>query len=160
MWKTVLVGSDAVLTVETGRLCVSRPDKLTRIPIGDVYSVVIDDPRCRISAARRMVNRFMRVMAFFDLPVNTAKKRREYTQFRRYLIQDGYFMLQYSVYARTVRNRDDAESHIAKLKSALPPEGSVRALLVTEKQYENMRVLLGDHYAEETYLDSTDLLEL
>ena len=51
MWKTVLVGSDAVLTVETGWLCVSRPDKLTRIPIGDVYSVVIDDPRCRISAA-------------------------------------------------------------------------------------------------------------
>ena len=48
----------------------------------------------------------------------------------------------------------------AKLKSALPPEGSVRALLVTEKQYENMRVLLGDRYAEETYLDSTDLLEL
>lgn len=51
MWKTVLVGSDAILTVETGWLCVSRPDKLTRIPIGDVYSVVIDEPRCRISAA-------------------------------------------------------------------------------------------------------------
>lgn len=107
-----------------------------------------------------MINRFMRVMVFFDLPVNTAKRRREYTQFRRYLIQDGYFMLQYSVYSRTVRNRDDAESHIAILKSALPPEGSVRALLVTEKQYDSMRVLLGDRYAEETYLDSTDLLEL
>lgn len=107
-----------------------------------------------------MINRFMRVMVFFDLPVNTARKRKEYTQFRRRLIQDGYFMLQYSVYSRTVRNRDDAESHIARLRSILPPEGSVRALLVTEKQYENMRVLLGDRYAEETYLDSSDLLEL
>lgn len=48
MWKTVLIGSDAVLTVETGRLCVSRPDKLTRIPIGDVYSVVIDDPHIAV----------------------------------------------------------------------------------------------------------------
>lgn len=107
-----------------------------------------------------MVNRFMRVMVLFDLPVSSAKKRKEYTQFRRFLIQSGYCMLQYSVYARTVRNRDDAEAHIAKLRGALPPEGAVRALLVTEKQYESMRILLGDRYAEETYLDSTELLEV
>lgn len=107
-----------------------------------------------------MTNCFMRILVFFDLPVHTAEKRKEYTLFRRYLIQNGYFMLQYSVYTRTVRNRDDAESHIARLKKAMPPEGSIRALLVTEKQYENMHILLGDRYAEETYLDSTELLEL
>lgn len=51
MWKTVLIGTDSILTVETGWLSVSRPDKQTRIPIDDVYSVVIDEKRCRISAA-------------------------------------------------------------------------------------------------------------
>lgn len=51
MWKTVLVGNDSILTVENNWLVVSRPDKLTRLPIDDVYSVVIDDKRCRLSAA-------------------------------------------------------------------------------------------------------------
>lgn len=69
-------------------------------------------------------------------------------------------MLQYSVYVRTVRNRDDAVSRIAHLRTHLPPEGSIRALLITEKQYENMYLLLGERYAEESYLDSGDLLEL
>lgn len=107
-----------------------------------------------------MNNRFMRVMVFFDLPVSTRKKRREYALFRKSLIESGYAMLQYSVYSRTVRNHDDAMKHIARLKKQVPPEGSVRAMVVTEKQYAGMYLLLGDRLAEENYLDDRDMMEL
>ena len=107
-----------------------------------------------------MVNRFMRIMVFFDLPVSTKKKRKEYALFRKALIDNGYTMLQFSVYSRTARNHDDAMKHVNRLKSIIPPEGSVRAMVVTEKQYAGMYLLLGDRLAEETYLDDRDMLEL
>ena len=42
----------------------------------------------------------MRIIVFFDLPVKTKKERRNATQFRNFLIKDGFYMMQYSVYAR------------------------------------------------------------
>ena len=46
----------------------------------------------------------MRLMVFFDLPVETAMQRKEYRLFRKFLIKDGYLMLQESVYAKLVVN--------------------------------------------------------
>ena len=107
-----------------------------------------------------MVNRFMRIMVFFDLPVTTKKRRREYTKFRKFLINDGYIMLQYSVYSKTVRNFDDAKKHCRYLQSAVPPEGSVRVMTVTEKQYASMELLVGERLQSENLLDSRDIIEL
>lgn len=109
---------------------------------------------------KKVTNRFMRVLVFFDLPVNTAKKRRLYTQFRKFLLQEGFMMLQYSVYSRTVRNHDDALAHLAHIEKNLPPEGSVRALTITEKQYAGMHLLLGEKLYEETAVDASDFMEL
>jgi CRISPR-associated protein Cas2 len=36
----------------------------------------------------------------FDLPVGTRKQRKAATDFRNYLIDDGFQMIQFSVYAR------------------------------------------------------------
>ena len=44
--------------------------------------------------------RYMRLIVFFDLPVATAKQRKDYRLFRKYLTKDGYLMLQESVYAK------------------------------------------------------------
>lgn len=71
-----------------------------------------------------MVDRFMRIIVFFDLPVSTRAKRKEYAKFRKFLINDGYIMLQYSVYSKTVRNFDDAKKHCRYLQCFVPPEGS------------------------------------
>ena len=46
----------------------------------------------------------MRVAVFFDLPTNTKAERRAATQFRKFLLDDGFDMLQYSVYARLCPN--------------------------------------------------------
>lgn len=99
-------------------------------------------------------------MVFFDLPVDTKSRRKEYAKFRKFLINDGYVMLQYSVYAKTVRNHDDAKKHCKYLQSSVPAEGSVRVLTVTEKQYASMELLVGEKLATENLLDNKDILEL
>lgn len=107
-----------------------------------------------------MVNRFMRVMVFFDLPVTTKAKRKQYSKFRKFLIEDGYIMLQFSVYSRTVRNFDEALKFKRHIESNLPPEGSVRVMTVTEKQYAAMDILVGKKLKEENLLDTKEILEL
>ena len=75
--------------------------------------------------------------------MKTKPERRAATQFRNFLKDDGYMMLQYSVYARACRGDDAVEKHVARVTKRLPTTGSVRALQVTERQYGRMRLLLG-----------------
>ncbi len=42
----------------------------------------------------------MWLLAMFDLPVTTRKARKRYAEFRKLLLQEGFSMLQFSVYAR------------------------------------------------------------
>jgi CRISPR-associated protein Cas2 len=85
----------------------------------------------------------MRLMVFFDLPVVKKEDRRAYTVFRRFLLNDGYDMLQFSVYARVCRGVTAVEQHVQRVTGNLPSKGSVRALHVTDRQYDRMRLLLG-----------------
>jgi len=102
----------------------------------------------------------MRILVFFDLPVTTAKYRRAYTEFRRFLIKDGFDMLQYSVYARITRNYDDANKHMSRIQAHLPPEGSIRVLCITEKQYTSMKILIGEQTAMEKRLSDNEIIVL
>jgi CRISPR-associated protein Cas2 len=102
----------------------------------------------------------MRIIVFFDLPVVTKKDRKIYSKFRKFLIQSGFDMIQFSVYARTTRNNDDAKKHIALVDRSKPLKGSVRVLSVTEKQYASMLILVGKRTATENFLEIKDLIEL
>ena len=86
----------------------------------------------------------MWLMVFFDLPVGTKGERRDANRFRHFLKDDGFMMLQYSVYARVCRAEEGAEKHVRRVITHLPSSGSVRALQVTDKQYGRMRMLLGE----------------
>jgi CRISPR-associated protein Cas2 len=88
--------------------------------------------------------RFVWLMVFFDLPVGTKPQRRDATRFRNFLKDDGFLMLQYSVYGRICRAEEASEKHIKRIVSHLPSSGSVRALQVTDRQFARMRLLLGD----------------
>jgi CRISPR-associated protein Cas2 len=88
--------------------------------------------------------RILWLFVFFDLPVGTKSERRSATRFRNFLKDDGYMMLQYSVYARVARGEDAASKHVQRVTKHLPQRGSVRALQVTDKQYARMRLLLGE----------------
>ena len=80
---------------------------------------------------------------FFDLPVTTQKNRKDASDFRKFLLRDGYHMLQYSVYARVCNGMDAVEKHRARLKQHLPNNGPIRLLVITEKQFESIDILLG-----------------
>lgn len=90
------------------------------------------------------MNKFMRIIVFFDLPVKTKKERRDATRFRNFLISDGYHMLQYSVYARVCNGMDSVEKHRQRVRANVPDNGAIRMLVITEKQYETIEILLGN----------------
>lgn len=106
------------------------------------------------------MSRFMRVLVMFDLPTGTASERKEYTLFRKFLIGSGYDMLQYSVYSRIAQNRDEAEKIVFELRCCLPPRGQVRALLLTERQYSQMIILLGKPTVMESEVCDKELISL
>ena len=95
------------------------------------------------------MNKFMRIVVFFDLPVKTKKQRRVATSFRNFLLKDGYHMIQFSVYARVCNGNDDVEKHKKRMNLNLPDTGSVRLLVITEKQYESIEILVGSLTKEE-----------
>lgn len=100
----------------------------------------------------------MRLLVFFDLPVATKEERKIYARFRKFLLEDGYDMLQFSVYCRIVNGEDAVDKHLNRLKKALPPKGSVRFLQITDRQYATMKVLVGARTKTEKILDSRQTL--
>lgn len=103
-----------------------------------------------------MSNKFMRLIVFFDLPVETTKNRREYARFRKFLIKEGYIQMQESVYSKIVLNQTTEKIEQERLTKKLPPQGLVQLLIVTEKQYTNIIDLVGQKQHPE--INSTDRL--
>ncbi|GMW02455.1 MAG: hypothetical protein AMXMBFR84_35910 [Candidatus Hydrogenedentota bacterium] len=87
--------------------------------------------------------RFMWIVAMFDLPTDTKDARREYTRFRTSLLKDGFAQMQYSVYIRHCPSQENVDVHVKRVEKSLPPDGEVRLIVITEKQFERMRVFWG-----------------
>lgn len=100
----------------------------------------------------------MRMLVFFDLPVVTKTERRAYTLFRRFLLNDGYDMIQFSVYGRILNGNDAEAKHMKRLVDNLPPEGSIRVLTVTEKQFAGMKLLVGLPLFQEKAVKANQML--
>ncbi len=88
--------------------------------------------------------RFMRTILFFDLPSVTKKDHREYAKFVKLIKGKGFAMLQESVYTKLSINENVVDTTLRELKAALPPDGSISCLTVTEKQFAAIDVLLGE----------------
>lgn len=85
----------------------------------------------------------MWLVAMFDLPVDTKAARRAYAQFRKALLKDGFSKMQFSVYARHCASEENTDVHVGRVQAALPGDGEVRLLTITDKQFERMRVFWG-----------------
>ena len=72
-----------------------------------------------------------------------VRRRKKSHRFRNFLLKDGYHMLQYSVYARVCNGTDAVEKHRRRIRQNLPDNGSIRMLVITEKQYESIEILIG-----------------
>ena len=82
-------------------------------------------------------------MVMFDLPVVSTEEKRQYTRFRKYLLREGFLQLQFSVYAKYCTSRENAQKYMNHLKSAVPPGGKVRLIMITDKQFGDMVSLYG-----------------
>ena len=85
----------------------------------------------------------MWVIVLFDLPTDTKKARRQYTLFRKKLLNDGFGMMQYSVYYRHCASEENALVHTKRVKSSLPQEGEIRIVKITDKQFGRIEVYYG-----------------
>lgn len=100
-----------------------------------------------------MSYRYMRVIVMFDLPVTTILDRRNYTQFRKYLIKSGFLMMQESIYCKLAQNSTAADLIINNIRKNKPPAGLVQILKITEKQFSRIEYIVGK---KETEILDTD----
>ena len=96
----------------------------------------------------------------FDLPVLTKKQRRIAARFRKFLLDDGYDMIQWSIYVRACVSFARQETHLARVKHNIPPEGSVRAFFVTRAQWERSYVIQGLPAVQERAEDMPEQLQM
>lgn len=85
----------------------------------------------------------MWVIAMFDLPTDTPAERRAYTRFRKRLLDDGFTMMQYSVYMRHCASMENATVHAQRMGACVPSEGEVRFLTITDHQFGRIRTYVG-----------------
>ncbi len=86
----------------------------------------------------------MRVIVMFDLPTETAFDRRRYRWFRKFLIDEGFVMMQESIYTKICLNMHAVEKVEASVRKNCPPKGIVQMMSVTERQYAGMKMLVGE----------------
>lgn len=80
----------------------------------------------------------------FDLPVETSSDQRNYRRFRKFLIENGYCMMQYSIYSKIVLNRSVLLYQKDLIRKNAPPNGYVELLVVTEHQYANIEIIVNE----------------
>ena len=90
----------------------------------------------------------MWVFAMFDLPTETRAARKAYARFRKELIDDGFSMMQFSVYIRHCASMENAEVHVARMSGKLPPAGEVRFMTITDRQFSRIRIYRGKKRAK------------
>ena len=90
----------------------------------------------------------MWILVHFDLPTETKKDKKNYTQFRKKIMADGFNMFQFSMYIRHCSSKENTEVHIKRVKSILPPKGHVGILTITDKQFGMMEIFRGHQIVE------------
>lgn len=94
-------------------------------------------------SSRLNAYRIMWVLVLFDLPTETKKERKAYTEFRKKLLADGFQMFQFSIYMRHCPSRENAEVHIKRVKKILPEKGHVGIFQFTDKQFGMIELFYG-----------------
>lgn len=103
-----------------------------------------------------MRDRVMRTIVFFDLPNIYHKDKRNYQLFHKFLINEGYIMLQESVYSKLALNLQQAELNVNKIRKNAPNKGLIQVLNITEKQYAEIEYIIGE--SKSNIIDNEDRL--
>jgi len=91
--------------------------------------------------------RIMWVLVMYDLPTDTKKERRAAAQFRKRIMGNGFTMFQFSMYIRHCNSRENSEVHIKRVKNLLPEHGHVGIMCITDKQFGDIEIFIGQKLA-------------
>lgn len=100
------------------------------------------------------------MLVLFDLPVSTKKERERATRFRKQLLDDGYSMLQFSVYMRSCSSWERMQKHANRLKIYAPNGGNIRAIMMTEKQWIKSIAIVSENYKKKHKINELQQLSL
>ncbi len=137
----------ARLSVNLGRLVIKRGEETVTMPISELAVLVVSHPAvsythavlaglCAEGGAVVLCNEKR-------LPVGTKEARNNYTRFRKLLLREGFMKIQFSVYARYCASEERGESFRRRIRKAVPPEGEVRLMSITDRQFGKMEVYQG-----------------
>ena len=90
-----------------------------------------------------MRDRVVRAIVFFDLPNVYLKDRKNYIMFRKYLLNEGFLMMQESVYSKICLNSTQSSLLYERVKKNAPKKGLIQILTITEKQYADIKYITG-----------------
>lgn len=99
------------------------------------------------------LSRYMRILLMFDLPSIDDYDKKDYRIFHKNLLKNGYYMIQYSIYIKTVNTYSKIKREIDKVKKFTPQKGNIRILWLTEKQYQDIVLIKGHKNVNEIYND-------
>jgi CRISPR-associated protein Cas2 len=85
----------------------------------------------------------MWILVLFDLPVVEKKERKEASDFRKFLLDNGFSMVQFSIYTKALSGLDACQKYYKLLENNLPDAGKVDILTITDKQYGNIKSYIG-----------------
>ena len=91
-----------------------------------------------------MKDRFMRIIVFFDLPNVYSKDKRSYLMFRKFLINEGFIMMQESVYSKIVLNSQQSSLVLERIRKNAPKKGIIQVMNITERQYSQIEFIIGN----------------
>ncbi|MDK2563279.1 CRISPR-associated endonuclease Cas2 [Romboutsia sedimentorum] len=103
-----------------------------------------------------MSYRYMRVIIFFDLPSTTYEERKSYTKFRKFLLNEGFIMMQESVYSKIALNSTTSKLIQDRVRKNKAPKGIIQMMVITEKQFAGIEYVIGNN--QNNVLDNTKRL--
>ena len=95
-----------------------------------------------------MRDRVMRTIVFFDLPNIYLKDKKNYLKFRKYLLSEGFIMMQESVYSKIVMNLQQSTLLLDRLRKHAPKKGLIQVLTITERQYSQIEYIIGENQSK------------
>jgi CRISPR-associated protein Cas2 len=87
--------------------------------------------------------RIMWLITIFDLPTTTKQDKKNAAKFRNHLLNNGFEMVQFSVYMKCCSGKEQAGSISNRISKEVPAYGNVKILQITDKQFSNIINLKG-----------------
>lgn len=112
----------------------------------------------RIFAMKISDYRKMRIIILFDLPSVEKEDISINQKFTKKLKKIGFYMLQFSVYTKSIVNQSEYDRIIKKVKQIIPNKGNIIMIKITDKQYNDMIYLNGEKNKYDTIVGSNNVV--